>query len=78
MGDFGDLCCLVDFVVDVGVYFVGVNLLYVLFLYDLEWVSLYSLFSCEWLNVFYFDVEVVCDFGECFVVCEWVGFEIFV
>lgn len=62
MGDFGDLK---QFVVDIvlcGGDFVGLNLIYVLFLVNLEGVSLYSLFFCCWFNILYIDVSLVFEF----------------
>lgn len=62
IGDFGDFKVMLVDVVKCGGLFIGLNLIYVFYLVNLESVSLYSLFFCCWLNVIYIDVNVVEDF----------------
>lgn len=62
IGDFGDLRLMLVDVVICGGVFIGLNLIYVFYLVNLESVSFYSFLFCCWLNVIYIDVNVVEDF----------------
>ena len=65
IGDFSDLCTLVDFTADIGGGIVGVSPLHALFPDDPGRVSPYCPSNHCFLNTLYIDVEAVPEFVEC-------------
>src|SRR5690606_34282428 len=65
MGDFTDLCQVIDLAARQGAAFVGVSPLHALFPHDPERASPYSPSSRSMLNTLYIDVEAVGEFKEC-------------
>jgi (1->4)-alpha-D-glucan 1-alpha-D-glucosylmutase len=65
IGDFSDLCSLIDFTADAGGGIVGVSPFHALFPDDPERISPYSSSSRCFLNILYIDVEAVPEFVEC-------------
>ena len=65
IGDFSDLCSLVDFTAEIGGGIVGVSPLHALFPDDPEMVSPYCPSNHCFLNTLYIDVEAVPEFVEC-------------
>lgn len=65
IGDFSDLCSLIDFTADTGGEIVGVSPLHALFPDDPERISPYSPSNHCFLNTLYIDVEAVPEFVEC-------------
>lgn len=65
IGDFTDLCQLVDVTAGLGATVIGVNPLHALFLARPEDASPYSPSSRIFLNPLYIDVEAVPEFAQC-------------
>ena len=73
IGDFTDLCALVELAAGSGADVVGVNPLHALFPHDPEHASPYSPSSRLSLNALYLDPERVPEFAECTVARERVA-----
>ena len=71
IGDFTDLCDLVELAARSGAAMVGVNPLHALFPHDPEHASPYSPSSRQLVNALYLDPERVPEFAECSTVREW-------
>ncbi len=77
IGDFSDLCSLIDFTADAGGGIVGVSPLHALFPDDPERISPYSPSNRCFLNILYIDVEAVPEFVECEAACNLVASDSF-
>jgi (1->4)-alpha-D-glucan 1-alpha-D-glucosylmutase len=77
IGDFSDLCSLIDFTADVGGGIVGVGPLHALFPDDPERISPYSPSNHCFLNILYIDVEAIPEFVECEAACNLVASDSF-
>lgn len=65
IGDFGDLCRLIELATPLGCAVIGLNPLHALMPANPEHASPYSPSSRQFLNVLYIDVERVPEFREC-------------
>jgi (1->4)-alpha-D-glucan 1-alpha-D-glucosylmutase len=71
IGDFTDLCDLIDLSARVGAAMVGVNPLHALFPHDPEHASPYSPSSRQLVNALYLDPERIPEFSECKAAQDW-------